>query len=141
MTTSRDLHDLHPVVKEMAAHHIVACMKVGIDLLVTCTFRDREEQATLYALGRTVPGKKVTNAKAGQSMHNYGLAYDVVPMRLGKPVWGTTGADLLLWKKVGELGKEAGLEWAGEWVGFKEFPHFQFTNGHPIAFFQGGGKL
>jgi peptidoglycan L-alanyl-D-glutamate endopeptidase CwlK len=129
------------VVKEMAAHHIVACMKAGIDLLVTCTFRDRAEQAELYALGRTVPGKKVTNAKAGQSMHNYGLAYDVVPMRLGKPVWGTTGADLLLWQKVGELGKEAGLEWAGEWVGFKEFPHFQFTNGHPIAFFQGGGKL
>jgi peptidoglycan L-alanyl-D-glutamate endopeptidase CwlK len=125
----------------MAAHHIVACMKAGIDLLVTCTFRDREEQATLYALGRTVPGKKVTNAKAGQSFHNYGLAYDVVPMRLGKPVWGTTGADLLLWQKVGELGKEAGLEWAGEWVGFKEFPHFQFTGGHPIAFFQGGGKL
>ena len=141
MTTSRDLHDLHPVVKEMAAHHIVACMKAGIDLLVTCTLRDRAEQATLYALGRTVPGKKVTNAKAGQSFHNYGLAYDVVPMRLGKPVWGTTGADLLLWQKVGELGEEAGLEWAGKWTSFKEYPHFQHTGGHPIAYFQAGKKL
>lgn len=32
------------------------------------------EQDALYAQGRTKPGKKVTNAKGGQSVHNYGFA-------------------------------------------------------------------
>jgi len=38
-----------------------------------CTF---EEQNDLYAFGRTKIGKIVTFAKAGRSMHNYGLAFD-----------------------------------------------------------------
>jgi peptidoglycan L-alanyl-D-glutamate endopeptidase CwlK len=37
------------------------------------------EQDALYAQGRTKPGKIVTNAKGGQSAHNFGLAVDIGP--------------------------------------------------------------
>lgn len=141
MISSRKLEDLHPKVKKMAEDFLARCKAAGIDVLITCTYRDAAEQNRLYAIGRTVPGRKVTNAKAGQSFHNYRLAFDCVPMRHGKPVWGTTGADGELWAKVGEIGVAVGLEWAGKWTRFKEFPHFQYTGGKPLAHFQNGGTI
>ena len=75
----------------------------------------------------------MTKAPPGRSYHNYGLAYDVVPLRNGKAVWGTTGADGELWLRVGLLGEAVGLEWAGRWKRFKDFPHFQWTGGLTLA--------
>jgi peptidoglycan L-alanyl-D-glutamate endopeptidase CwlK len=141
MISSRSLSDLHPVVAAKARAHVATCKAEGIDILVICTYRDDAEQNRLYAQGRTVPGTKVTNAKAGESFHNYRVAYDVVLMRYGKPVWRTTGEDGILWKRVGAIGKALGLEWAGDWVKFKEYPHFQFTGGHNLAHFKNGGTL
>jgi peptidoglycan L-alanyl-D-glutamate endopeptidase CwlK len=141
MINSRNIDDLHPTVQKKCLDHIHACKQAGIDLLVTSTYRDGESQNELYAQGRTKPGRIVTNAKAGQSFHNWKVAYDVVPLRFGKPVWGTSGKDLELWQKVGELGKAQGLEWAGDWKRFKEFPHFQFTGGLTLADFQAGKTL
>jgi peptidoglycan L-alanyl-D-glutamate endopeptidase CwlK len=129
MINSRKITDLHPKVAAMCQELIARCDAAGIDIIVTSTYRDHESQAELYAAGRTKPGRKVTNAKPGRSWHNWRLAFDVVPMRSGKPVWGTTGDDLVLWKTIGKIGKEIGLEWAGDWVSFKEYPHFQFTGG------------
>lgn len=138
---SRSLDDLHPIVAEKARAHIAACKAEGIDLLITCTYRDPAEQARLYAQGRTAPGKIVTNAKPGQSFHEYRVAYDFVPMRAGKPVWGTSGEDGKLWQRVGELAEAQGLEWAGRWPRFKEMAHAQFTGGFKLAHFQAGGSL
>jgi peptidoglycan L-alanyl-D-glutamate endopeptidase CwlK len=128
MISSRSLDDLIPEAKARANAFISACHAEGIDLLVTSTYRDHESQDALYAQGRTKPGKIVTKAKGGQSFHNYRCAFDVVPVINGKPVWD----DAELWKKIGALGKQAGLEWAGDWVSFKETPHFQWTNGKTI---------
>ena len=52
----------------------------GVRLRLSYTFRTFEEQDKLYAQGRTIKGDKVTNAKGGQSIHNYGLAFDIVLM-------------------------------------------------------------
>lgn len=141
MINSRKLEDLHPKVEEMARQLLAAAENEGIDLLVTSTYRDHESQNELYAQGRTKPGRVVTNARGGRSWHNWRLAFDVVPMRNGKPVWGTSGDDLVLWKRVGELGKEVGLEWAGDWKRFKEFPHFQFTNGLTLDDLEAGATI
>lgn len=139
---SRHIEDLHVIVQEKCKAHIAACAVAGIQLIITSTYRDEAEQAALYAQGRTTPGRIVTRAKPGQSMHNYRLAYDVVPLRNGKPVWGTTAPeDKALWLKVGELGVAQGLEWAGNWKKFREYPHFQYTGGHPLSYFQSGGTL
>lgn len=138
MINSRKLEDLLPQVRSRVEAFLKAAEEAGIDLLVTSTYRDNASQDALYAQGRTAPGKVVTNAKAGQSYHNYRCAVDVVPLRNGKPVWDTKDP---VWQTVGRLGKAAGLEWAGDWKRFKEFPHFQYTGGLTLAQLQQGAKI
>jgi peptidoglycan L-alanyl-D-glutamate endopeptidase CwlK len=136
---SRNLIDLHPVVREKAQALINNARLQGIDLLVTSTYRDNESQEALYAQGRTKPGAIVTNAKPGQSWHNWRCAFDVVPIKNGKPVWNTGGHDGDLWRKIGELGESVGLEWAGRWTGkLREMAHFQYTGGLTLAQLQSG---
>lgn len=126
---SRKLEDLAPDVREKAEAFVAKCDAAGIDLLVTCTWRSDAEQAELYAQGRTKPGRIVTNAQPGQSKHNgkqgEARALDVVPLKNGKPVWGTTGEDGVLWERVGVIGESCGLSWAGRWKRMREFPHFE----------------
>ena len=117
---------------------IAACEAEGIDLLVTSTYRDNDSQDALYAQGRTAPGRIVTNARSGQSYHNYRCAVDVVPIRNGKAIWDVKDP---VWQRIGALGKAAGLEWAGDWKRFKEFPHFQYTGGLTLAQLQKGAKI
>ena len=138
MINSRKLEDLLPQVRSRVEAFLKAADDAGIDLLVTSTYRDNASQDALYAQGRTAPGRIVTNAKAGQSYHNYRCAVDVVPLRNGKPVWDTKDP---VWQTVGRLGKAAGLEWAGDWKRFKEFPHFQYTGGLTLAQLQQGAKI
>ena len=137
MINSRNIHDLHPAVRAMAQNMIDACLSVGITLLVTSTYRDHASQQALYNQGRTTPGAKVTNARPGQSWHNWRCAFDVVPLVHGKAIW----ADQELWDKIGEIGEACGLEWAGRWKSFKEMPHFQYTAGLTLADFQAGKTL
>lgn len=138
MINSRRLDDLLPYVEQLAREFLDRCKDEGIDVLVTSTYRDHESQNALYAQGRTKPGRKVTNAKGGQSYHNWRVAFDVVPLRDGKPVWGTSGEDGKLWQAIGAIGVEVGLEWAGNWKSFKEYPHFQHTGGLTLRDFQMG---
>jgi peptidoglycan LD-endopeptidase CwlK len=63
-------------------------------------------------------------------MHNFGLAFDVVPLNAGKPIWNVSDP---VWKDVGQIGKGCGLEWAGDWKTFKEYAHFQYTAGLSLA--------
>ena len=52
-----------------------------ITTLIYCGRRTMEEQAALFAKGRTSKGKIVTKARPGESYHNYGLAFDWVPLK------------------------------------------------------------
>lgn len=136
MIDSRNLYDLQPFVHACAVVFIArAETELGIKLLVTSTLRDAEEQTKLYAIGRTAPGKIVTNAGPGDSAHNYGLALDVVPLISGKPLWD---AENPIWKELGRIGKEEGFEWAGDWMHFREEPHFQMLGGLTIAELKNG---
>ena len=132
------MDDLLPPVKERVEKFLNSAKAAGIDLLITSTYRDNASQNVLYEQGRTTPGKKVTNAKAGQSWHNYRCAVDVVPIVAGKPRWDVKDE---VWQQVGALGKAAGLEWAGDWKKFKEYPHFQYTGGLTLAQLQSGAKI
>lgn len=139
MINSRNLSDLLPPCKERAESFLNLAKDAGIDLLVTSTYRDNESQSALFAQGRTKPGLVVTNARPGQSWHNWRCAFDVVPLRNGKPVWNTSGPDGNLWRKVGEMGESVGLEWAGRWTGkLREMAHFQYTGGLTLAELQSG---
>jgi peptidoglycan L-alanyl-D-glutamate endopeptidase CwlK len=134
MINSRSLEDLHPKVKEMCNLFISSCKREEIDILITSTYRDKESQDRLYAQGRTEPGKKVTNAKGGQSFHNWRVAFDFVPIISGKAQWN----DISLFKRCGEIAKSHGLEWAGDWKTFKEYAHCQYTSGLSLKDFQEG---
>lgn len=137
MINSRSLSDLNPKVAAMCSEFISLCKVAGIDVIITSTYRDAESQNELYAQGRTKPGKKVTNAKAGQSYHNWRVAFDFCPIVNGKCQWG----DDALWTKCGEIAEGIGLEWAGRWTKFRETAHCQFTGGLSLADFQAGKTI
>src|SRR5258705_592795 len=120
---SRKPEDLHPLVVEKARQLIELAQADGIEILVTSTLRSFEEQAELFAIDRVKLGKIVTNDKAGESWHNFGLAFDVVPLVNGKAIW-----DSPFWKRIGDLGKQIELTWGGDFKSFKDKPHFEF---HP----------
>lgn len=137
MINSRNIDDLNSHVAKLCREFIAKCKADGIDVLITSTYRDAESQNALYAQGRTKPGKRVTNAKAGQSYHNYRCAFDFVPIVHGKAQW----QDIATFKRCGEIGKALGLEYAGDWVRFKEYAHLQWTGGLTLAQLRAGHKL
>ncbi len=137
MINSRDIGDLHPHVAALCHAFIAACAREGIDVLITSTYRDAESQDALYAQGRSRPGKIVTNAKAGQSFHNYRVAFDFVPIINGKAQWN----DTLAFTRCGHIAEGLGLTWAGSWKRFKEMAHCQWTGGLTLADLQAGKKL
>jgi len=134
MINSRKLEDLTPHTEKLCREFIAACKAKNIDVLITSTYRDNASQALLYAQGRTIPGPKVTNARPGRSFHNYRCAFDFVPIINGKAQW----TDLALFRQCGAIAKQVGLEWAGDWVNFKEFAHCQYTGGLTLTDLQQG---
>lgn len=118
---------LHPAVQNKVRQFINIAEKEGIKLRVTDGFRTFKEQDELYAKGRTKPGKIVTNAKGGQSYHNYGLAVDVVPMVNG---WPNYNDDYI---RISQIGKSLGFTWGGDFASIKDKPHFHYDFGFRIA--------
>lgn len=145
MADSRKLEDLHPRVQVMARKLLDEAAKAGIPLTVTFTLRSMETQDALYAQGRTKPGKIVTNARAGYSFHNFGLALDVVPTELLKlPNWGDTPATQKrandLWSRLGAIGKAVGFRWGGDFTSIKDRPHFEWSGGLMLADLRAGKR-
>lgn len=137
MINSRSIGDLHPKVAELCRKFIAACKVEGVEVIITSTYRDLASQAAIYAQGRTTPGKKITNAKPGQSFHNWRVAFDFAPTINGKIPWN----DSKIFTQCGEIAESVGLEWAGRWKGFKELAHCQYTGGMTLKDFQSGKTL
>ena len=82
---SRNIQDLTKQLQPLASSFIntanALLLKRGLNasVFITCTWRSNEEQAKLYEIGRTVKGRKVTNAKPGESKHN------CIDPKTGKP--------------------------------------------------------
>lgn len=126
--SSRSLDDLHPILKPIAIQFLDDCKSERIEAFITCTYRSAAEQDEMYALGRTKPGKRVTNAKGGQSEHNTTLAgkpaaraFDIAIRVNGILNWDTSHPH---WKRVGQIGKALGLVWGAEWR-LRDWPHFE----------------
>ncbi|UPK44016.1 M15 family metallopeptidase [Paenibacillus pabuli] len=128
---------LHPVVAESEKLLVRKTARRGIEIVITHGFRSIEEQDALYNQGRSIAGNIVTNAKGGESYHNYGLAIDfALRTPEGDVVWdmerddnGNGKAD---WLEVVELAKELGFTWGGDWANFPDYPHLQMDFGLSI---------
>lgn len=107
----------------------------GARLRLAYVYRTPQEQDALFN-----KRPKVTNAKGWQSIHNYGLAFDIVLLydndgngTFEEASWSMirdfdkdSKAD---WMEVTNLFKSRGWEWGGDWKSFKDAPHFQMTFG------------
>ncbi len=127
LVSENRIQSLHPDVRAKVTEFINTAENRGIKLRVTSGFRTYDEQNKLYAQGRTAPGAIVTNAKGGESSHNFGTAIDVVPIVNGNADWNTD------WNIIAKIGKELDFSWGGDWKSFKDKPHFEMNFGHSLT--------
>lgn len=114
---------LHPKLMEAISATLNEAKARGLTVAVNSGLRTAEEQELLYAKGRTVPGDIVTNGRAYESWHNYGLAADIVfKDSKGNWTWNKKDSE---WEELGKIGELFGMEWGGRWPRFKDMPHFQ----------------
>lgn len=135
MIDSRDTNLLHPTLKRGAIELSRRLKEKGYAMGISSTYRDIEAQNALYAKGRTSAGSIVTNAKGGQSIHNYKLAFDVFNNQQGN-LYSATFMNLS-----GKIWQEMGGEWGGSWASFPDKPHMQFTNGLTLSQLQSGKTM
>lgn len=136
---------LDPITALKCLRFLAVASDQGIPLRVTDTHRTFQEQEALFAQGRRtreevnqlriaagMPPLKawernavVTRARPGFSLHNFGKAFDVVPMRMdhqalkAAPEWASP-----FWNTLGEIAKDVGLVWGGTFTK-PDRPHFQ----------------
>lgn len=141
---------LHPKLRSEAGaiySEIEQALKGRAICRFAYTLRTFAEQDALYAQGRTKPGARVTNAKGGQSYHNYGMAIDIVLLKdtdgngtFETASWETNvdfdGDGKADWIEIVEIFKRYGWAWGGSWAHFKDLPHFERTMGFTIATLQ-----
>lgn len=117
---------LIPQAQIAARKFLTILTGAGKDVRILSGTRTYAEQDALYRQGRngnTLP--KVTNAKGGQSNHNFGLAWDIGLFENGKYI-GTDSKYKPLAAMV--LPQLTELEWGGNWISFKDFPHYQLKS-------------
>ena len=109
---SARIEDLEPQTQQMCRAFLDLCAKNGHNLRVTHTLRTMDEQTRLYEQGRTLPGPVVTNAQAGESPHNFAMAFDVCFD--GKTIEQCYPPEKdQRWLEIGILGESLGLNWGG----------------------------
>lgn len=87
---------------------------------ITCTFRSNEEQNILFN-----KRPKVTNAKAGQSPHNFNpsFAFDIGFIGLDKKMDWSLKLFLNFANIITSI--DSNIDWGGNWIRFKDAPHFE----------------
>lgn len=120
--SSNAISSLNPYVASLASKFLELNHANNLDVRISTAFRSWDEEDRLYAQGRTIPGDIVTNARGGDSYHNWGLAFDAEPFENGK-----ISNDMKKYLKMGKLGQKVGLEWGGTFKSIVDLPHFQYT--------------
>ena len=123
---SRDKKDLRPELVqayEKAKEKYYSLYPNEPQPFITCTYRSGEEQNKLY---NSKP--KVTNAKAGQSPHNFNpsFAFDIGFIGANKQMdWSSK-----LFENFANCVKSVSdvTVWGGGWKSFKDAPHFELKN-------------
>ncbi len=139
--SAKFIETLSPEVKDafiafiIDAKELVA--KEGLDYKIICGTRSWEQQEALYAKGRTAPGPKVTNAKPGSSMHNFGLAIDCGVFKGKVYMDDSTPADKkladMMHKQASTLCAKHNLRWGGNFKSLYDAPHFEYNTPYSLS--------
>lgn len=127
---------LQPLVARKVDEVVHSMAMLGHPIRITSAYRSYEEQQALYDQGRSTPGRVVTKAKPGESLHNHGMAVDIVFRNEGYE------ASEALWQTLGAVAESHGFEWGGsdKWrkARFVDRPHLQMTLGYSLKDFKAG---
>jgi peptidoglycan L-alanyl-D-glutamate endopeptidase CwlK len=121
-TPDEYLSRLAPALATKGRTLIQRCQEAGIAIRVSQGLRTWAEQDALYVRGRTAPGDIRTNARGGESFHNFGMAFDIVILESGRITWDPRHPG---WRIAGEIGTSLGLLWGGTWKSIRDLPHFE----------------
>jgi peptidoglycan L-alanyl-D-glutamate endopeptidase CwlK len=142
MVNSREIKDLHTCLQRGANELIDRMDKNGYKVCITSTLRDYDKQNALYAQGRDSNGKivnrlkVVTNAKGGESNHNFGVAFDIC-----QNVKGAEYSNDLFFATAGAIWEDMGGTWGGHFKTIKDRPHFEYTGGLYTKAMDSGKRL
>lgn len=134
LVTIERIKEAHPSIRQSLLQQYKEANNLlgkGARLRFAYVYRSNELQNQLFN-----KRPKVTNAKGGQSIHNYGLAFDIVLLydndgngTFEEASWSMirdfdkdSKAD---WMEIVNYFKSKGWEWGGDWKSFKDAPHFQ----------------
>ena len=136
--SAKNVATLHNKVQQLFRNWILECQILakahGYEYKAISGNRTWEEQAKIYAQGRTAPGKIVTNAKPGFSNHNYGIAVDMGVFKDGKYLDGSKPSEAEAFhRKAATIAEKYNIEWGGSWKSFKDYPHFEYKTGKTLS--------
>lgn len=136
--TIERIKEAHPRLRDKMLEDYIAANNLlgkGSRLRFAYVFRSNELQDKLFN-----QRPKVTSAKGGQSIHNYGLAFDIVMLydNDGNGTFEEASYSMIKdfdkdsiadWKEVTNYFKSKGWECGADWKNFIDPPHFQMTFG------------
>lgn len=124
------LAGIHPDLRQKVERILAAMLALGFPMFVVAGVRTTEQQQKLYAQGRSLPGKTVTNCDGviKKSDHQpkadgFGHAVDCAFVNDPNTPLDETWSDKSPWKVYGEMAKALELEWGGDWAGLLDRPH------------------
>jgi peptidoglycan L-alanyl-D-glutamate endopeptidase CwlK len=124
------IQTLHPKAQKAARIFLRKVLDAGLNVRILSGTRTYAEQNALFRIGRFGDTRsKVTNARGGQSNHNFGIAWDI-------GIFDDDGRylpDSPLYREAADAGLVDGLEWGGNWISFKDTPHYQLATGLSIS--------
>lgn len=123
MSRNTNMAYLHPVFRQKVELLLQDLARANLPFKVFEAFRSPERQHELYSQGRSKPGRRVTNATAWRSYHQYGVAADFVLYIDGKWSWDDSGERKKWWQQLHQLAAKHGLQ-PLSW----ELPHLQLQN-------------
>lgn len=125
--SERNIGTLRLQAQRRAREFLARVLDAGALARIISGTRSYAEQNALFTKGRFGnPGPKVTNARGGQSNHNFGIAWDI---GIFTPQGGYVQADgpYVQAAALGMAGTHGEIEWGGNWTSFVDLPHYQLA--------------
>jgi len=131
--TQTRIKALHPLIRDEVVKLVAEAntkLPDNVEIRIVQGLRTFAEQDALFK-----QRPKVTNAKGGQSIHNYGLAIDFALLVNEKEISWDTSKDSdkdgqADWLEVVTVFLRAGWTWGGNWRTFKDMPHLEKAFGN-----------